>query len=426
MLNTGAGTSWTEAPRNEVLDHLSKILESPQFRASKKCTRFLRHVVESAIESRFDSLKERTIGVDVFDRDPNYDTNQDPIVRGTAGEVRKRLAQYYLEAGQQDQLRLSLPPGTYVPELQRVIASPKQVQTEPVIPVPAPAAVAEETAATPSRSRIVAVAAAGVAAVIGAALLYFPFRPTPLDRFWGPVFEGSKNILVCLGQPQEYAFRPNTARALNDWFANPDRRDPPPPSIASVPIGEIIPLWGTTVALSDTQAFEGISNLFARKGKEADLRGQTSLSLSDLRGRPSVLIGAFDNDWTLKLGGELRFYFDQDEQAHVQTIRDRQNPRQSQWTLVDAWPPGKKIDHDYALVSRVQNRTTEKTLITLAGISQYGTEAAAEFVTKPEYFAAALVNAPKDWDRKNMQVVLATRVISGVSGPPRVIAVYFW
>ena len=143
------------------------------------------------------------------------------------------------------------------------------------------------------------------------------------------------------------------------------------------------------------------------------------MSLSDLRGKPCILIGAFDNAWTLSLAGELRFYFDEDPARHAQIIRDRRNPKQMSWELVEGWPPTNRIKTDYALVTRVMNRTTEKTVVSIAGITQYGTEAAAEFVTNPDYFKRALTHAPSDWSHKNIQVVLSTRVISQTSGLPR-------
>jgi hypothetical protein len=55
---------------------------------------------------------------EVFDRDPNYGTNQDPVVRGTAGEVRKRLAQYDTGTGSADAVRIDIPTGTWVPEVR--------------------------------------------------------------------------------------------------------------------------------------------------------------------------------------------------------------------------------------------------------------------------------------------------------------------
>jgi hypothetical protein len=250
-------------------------------------------------------------------------------------------------------------------------------------------------------------------------------RPTSLDRFWAPVVDG-KTVLVCLGQPQFYTFRFDTARALNSWFESGQDSHQASPPIASVPLNEIVPMWDKSVALADAQAFSRLENLFARKREQVDLRGERSVSLSDLRGKPAVFIGAFDNEWTLTLAGELRFYFDTDEQMHAQIIGDRQRPGATDWKLVDAWPPGRQINKDYALVTRVVNRTTERTVVILGGITQYGTEAAAEFVTDPSYFERALTHAPSDWYRKNIQVVLSTRVLSGVSGPPTVVAAYFW
>ncbi len=407
--------SWSDLPRSEVLAELDRVLQSHQFHTSKKCSRFLRHIVEAAVDGRLDCLKERTLGVDVFDREPHYDTNQDPIVRGTAGEVRKRLAQYYLESGD-GELRFSLPSGSYVPEAH--YAAPERLkQVQPPLGL--------ATNAPEQRTWISIATAALVLCAVLTAGLWLLLRPTSLDRFWAPVV-GGKTVLVCLGQPQFYTFRFDTAHALNSWFASGQGSPQASSAIASVPLHEIVPMWDKSVALADAQAFSRLANLFARKRKQVDLRGERSVSLSDLRGKPAVFIGAFDNEWTLSLTGELRFYFDTDEPLHAQVIGDRQRPGTTNWKLVDAWPPGRQINKDYALVTRVVNRTTERTVVILGGITQYGTEAAAEFVTDPSYFEQALTDAPSDWYRKNMQIVLSTRVLSSVSGPPTVLAAYFW
>jgi hypothetical protein len=417
---------WSDVPKEEVETELERILESHHFRGSKKCSRFLKHIVQAALTGHFECLKERTIGVDVFDREPQYDTNQDPIVRGTAGEVRKRLAQYYLEEAAAGELRITLPPGSYIPELHSSSQERGHILAPLTAAVPLtgpgiPATV--QAAPTPRSNRFVA---AGVISClcIAAGVVVWLFRPTDLDRFWTPVMKDS-SVLICVGQPQLYTFRFDTAQGLNSWFT--DGLDShQTPQITTVPLHEIVPMWDKSVALADAQAFSRLVNLFARERKQVDLRGERSVSLSDLRGKPVVLIGAFDNDWTMSMIGEQRFYFATDTATRTQFIRDHKNPSERDWRLVDAWPPGKTIDKDYALVTRVVNRTTERTTIILGGISQYGTEAAAEFVTTPGYFGQALTHAPSDWYHKNIQVVLATSVISGVSGPPSVVATYFW
>src|ERR1700733_1311106 len=101
--------------RSDLLEQLERIVRSKHFRNSKRYPTFLRFVVEQTLAGKTEALKERTLGVDVFARPSHYDTNDDPIVRVTAGEIRKRIAQYYQEPGHEDELRIDLPLGSYVP-----------------------------------------------------------------------------------------------------------------------------------------------------------------------------------------------------------------------------------------------------------------------------------------------------------------------
>ncbi len=101
--------------RSELLHQLERLVSSKHFRNSKRYPSFLRFVVEQTLAGKTESLKERTLGIDVFARPNDYDTNADPIVRVTAGEIRKRIAQYYQEPGHEDELRIDLPLGSYVP-----------------------------------------------------------------------------------------------------------------------------------------------------------------------------------------------------------------------------------------------------------------------------------------------------------------------
>ena len=91
-------STWVTTTR-PYTTQLAKILESAHFRNSKRSVSLLRFVVEAALAGDHNSLKERCIGAAVFGRETAYDTAQDPIVRNAAIEVRKRLAQYYMDAG---------------------------------------------------------------------------------------------------------------------------------------------------------------------------------------------------------------------------------------------------------------------------------------------------------------------------------------
>jgi len=99
-----------------VRRHLEEIIASSAFAGSKRSQDFLQLIVEHALAGRFDSLRERMIGVEMFGRPVAYDTANDAVVRVKATEVRRKLAQFYREAPSPPPVRIELPTGSYVPK----------------------------------------------------------------------------------------------------------------------------------------------------------------------------------------------------------------------------------------------------------------------------------------------------------------------
>jgi hypothetical protein len=89
-------------------------------------------------------------------------------------------------------------------------------------------------------------------------------------------------------------------------------------------------------------------------------------------------------------------------------------------------PPDRRTTEDYALLTRVFHPDTHAMLVEISGITQYGTDAAGELVTNPDLLREALHGAPPGWQKKNLQLVLHVKVISGVPASPTVVASHFW
>jgi len=116
------------APAPETIrEQLHRILESKEFDASERNRRFLHYIVEEKLAGRSDRIKAYSVATSVFDRDGTFDAQTDPIVRIEAGRLRRSLDHYYLTAGQNDPLRISIPKGSYVPNF---------VFVEETLPIP--------------------------------------------------------------------------------------------------------------------------------------------------------------------------------------------------------------------------------------------------------------------------------------------------
>ncbi len=406
-----------------VREQLGRISASPVFRTSKRCVTFLEYVVHAAVEGRSGSLKEKAVGIRVFNRDPNYDPKQDSVVRVTANEVRKRLAQYY-GLGHQSELRIDLPPGSYLPEFH----SPAEHTVGYGESAPHSA---EGGKAKPRKTAWPWLLLFGIGAAAIAVIATFAVRgshrgQSVVDQFWAPMLEGTEPILLCVGQPRAY----NLLEPLDSEISKQREQargasTPKHNDLISIDPGKIVPMFDRYIALGDAMCLSDMAGLFTRRDRGYFIRGGGSTSFADLRESPAVLIGAFTNDWTLRLMGELRFTLERNGDLGSPHVHDRLNPSKRDWQLVNEWPDW-KMPADYAIVSRVLDPMTGKMVVSAAGITQYGTAAAGEFLTKPKYLEMALRQAPSDWTRKNIQVVLRTRVIQGTAGPPQVLATQFW
>jgi hypothetical protein len=106
-------------------------------------------------------------------------------------------------------------------------------------------------------------------------------------------------------------------------------------------------------------------------------------------------------------------------------IEDRSNPGKREWVL-NRSEQQNDVYKDYAIVARFLDPDTDQFAVVAAGIGRGGTVAAGEFLVDPRRMDEMLKQAPRDWSRKNIEVVLETDVIQGRSSPPRVSAVYVW
>ena len=156
---------------------------------------------------------------------------------------------------------------------------------------------------------------------------------------------------------------------------------------------DLVLLRDRYVALDDALCLVRLTSLLDRYRKPYRIRAERSTSFADLRDTPSVLIGAFDNPWTLRTADQLRFTFRKDSENDIGMVHDSQHPENSEWKLTKYWPNW-DVPVDYAIVTRMVDTTTDRPVIIAAGLTQYGTIGAGEFLSNPEYFSEAVRRLP--------------------------------
>ncbi len=444
-----------EAEREKVREQLQRLLETHHFRNSKRYPALLRFIVEETLEGRGEFLKERLIGVQVFDRPADYDTATDPVVRVTIAEIRKRIAQYYHDEAHDAEMRIELLPGRYTPEFRPRVrrefaetmeGGESRVAHEPPGTVE-PAAVVEASAiAAAPEERVVAageqaergrasrgrpgwvvmgvpVLLVAIVLLAGAAGLWRWMQGSAVDALWAPMLEPGRPVLFCVPTKAERAHGPlgdleeNVNPAISSLMKAPGTTSPGTTYLAQETLGQ-------NVVFSDMQATLRMVGVLAARRRDYRLKLNVDTNLDDLRQGPTVLVGGLDNQWTMRALVPLRFRFAGDGQDRY-WVADAKNPGSRAWTL-DLRQQSSAVTQDYAIIARLHNEQTGQVELIVAGIGMSGTAAAGEYVSDPgklEELRARIGPALKD---KDFEVVLGTDVVSGIAGSPKVLATEVW
>jgi hypothetical protein len=412
---------WTpvnDRDRTLVLDELDRIIASAQFCNSKRYPALLRYVVEETLAGHAEQLKERTLGIEVFHRPLDYDTNADTVVRYTAGEVRKRLALYYHQHAETP-LQIVLPSGSYVPDFLRARPEPAEGLSDAgvldgaahavelfsfshagirTIEPQRPFAASPASSEAPHSSHRLRWFAAVVLLVLAAGLLWrlAMHKPGAVAAFWSPMVREHEPMVLCVG---------------GNTFADKNFS-----GVQTALKGTEYPFVSMQIVSSVSQ----ISGLLEREGATYSVQASSSTQLPELRDHPIVFLGGYNNDWTMQLMSPLRYHFSAEP---MEAIVDTQQPGRV-WAR-DRSQPYASAD-DYAIVARFRDNVTGSMAVVAAGLGRNGTELAAQFLTSERYMGVLQQTLGGRFSTANVEVLLHSRVIYGKTGAPQIEAVYAW
>jgi hypothetical protein len=419
--------------------HIRHIVESSAFRGSRRSQEFLQFIVGRALDGHFDDLKERALGVELFGREPSYDTGEDSIVRVTACDVRKRLAQFYSDSDGSAGVRVELHPGSYIPDFHNpppsnISAANIEIQeTErkagiesallPLAPMSKPrlrlrniamwaavallsVAIAVDLANHLGGQRHSVSAHAGSSQLLPWSVLTAPNHQTRLI-FCDPDIVSVQRLL-------------NYSVSLSD-YAN-QHYWPTPVKPEAQPILQVVSFRGADVAAVDV----GIALSFAGKFSMLTQTAR-SVRLTDFKTDDNfILLGSpRSNPWAELFRDQLDFNFKFDLERKSEYILNK-HPHAGEASVYVPTTEGWGTGQAYALVALVGNPNQAGQVLLIGGSTAEATEAAGKLAASPEQLPRILKSHGIDPSgaARHFQILLRVSTMAGSSNTFDVVAVH--
>ncbi len=391
-----------ELTKEAKLEQLERLLESRSLHGSESLKAFLRFVVLKSLENQEGDLKEYTIATEVFGRSKSYDSRSDSVVRVQASRLRAKLQDYYANEGKDDRVIIDLPKGHYAPVFS--YASGENGAAAVSIDSAAPMA-SEAIRPAASRDRRLRWVIAGlvVSTLVFAALAFnnrsetsrtagggsesrdkavetsaalplwndFLRSPEPvLVTFSNTLFQGTAETGMKLLKPMDSSSPDSAARrteeneqAVTEHYTG---------------VGEVMGVYF-------------LSDFFSKADHPFHVKRSLLMNWEDLKTKNIVILGSPAENYLLReLPQEQDFVFriikDEKQNTAFGIVNTKPRPgEQAVYLAKQEGPSRSQISEDYAIVSLLRGLDSEHKLMILAGITTFGTQAAAEYVTRPEY-----------------------------------------
>jgi len=409
-----------DASASECRALLERVVNSRVLQRALRLRELLDYLGNRALKPHAGVVREQEIGAAVFGRNGDYDTSLDNIVRVNVSELRKRLAQYFLEEGASETIVMEIPRGGYVPVFYpRLPAAESKVAESLVAQEPVSQTPAIHTAAMPEalkstetqgiRTRVGRWAGVlGVAlafALVGCVALAWqnyrlrariqPWKTEPVRAaLWSEFFASGDDVDIVTADTSFALAQDMLGRSIslsdyldysykglsNDPVLSPDKR-------AALKLV----LDRNNGSIGDFQAAERFMDLDAHS-PAVKLAGARSYTPEGIKTHNVILIGGREsNPWVELYKGRLNFFLEYEPAKQRSYIVNRK-PTAGEKSVYEA---SEDRNRGYSVVAFLPNLSGNRYTLIISGSDSQATLAAGEFVTSSEGLAQIRQKMPK-------------------------------
>jgi hypothetical protein len=407
------------AGREQCFQQVDKLINSHSLRSSESLCKLLQYLATHAIEHPGLALKEYQIATEVLSRSGGFDPQSDSAVRVQAGRLRMKLEEYYSHEGADDAVLVELPKGSYALTFQVRTPSTKLSEAPP-----RRSGVDRRTTARPSnRGWAIAVMALSVllAATLVTSVILLAGRgrtqsgakepvPAVYQVFWNSFITGPQQPWVIFSNGA-FVGRPETGmryfNAATDAHA---------------------PILDHYTGVGEVLAVHELDRVFVILNRQLRVKRGTLFSLDDAKNNDLIFLGSpAENLTLLEIPSTREFVFrvlDSGPRKGDLAIINV-HPQSGEPTISLASLPHHPTTEDYAVISLAPGLDPERSVLILAGTTTIGTQAAAEYVSRPDSLAELLrrLGVSKAADLKPFEALLRVTVRQGVPVISDIVAV---
>lgn len=359
------------ASKDRYREQIDRLVSSPTLHSSESLCRLLQYLANHALQHPTAPLKEYQIATEVFGRPSDFDSQTDSTIRVQASRLRMKLAEYYKSEGSADSILVELPKGTYILSFQQ---RPAREHAE--------SQVGESASGNSVHGRWIALLATllvGAFVAIGVmaanrkpaqTVLARNHRrpPAAFQAFWKPFVSGTEEPWVIFSNAA-FVGRPETG--MRYYNAQHDTHEN---------------IWDHYTGVGEVLAVHSLDQVFGTFERQLRVKRGSLFSLDDAKHNDLIFLGSPSENLTLtELPSTHEFVFQRlstgPRTGDLAILN--QHPRSGEGNLFLATASSPLME-DYAVIAFLHGLTGERSVLILAGTTTFGTQAAAEYVSRED------------------------------------------
>jgi hypothetical protein len=406
MENHKANDEVQRDPRWKLVE---RVAASPHLKASLRLQEFLFYISECAIREVPGEATEQQIGIHVFHRHPGYNSSEDSIVRTHARLLRQKLTAYFANEGSGEEIIVDVPKGHYLPIFRsRTLdlagtGSASHTEEQPTGMTLHPMVEPREVTVAPNRFRRWAIVAlAAVLLTVVGLVAWHPWKKmrvsqSPVDMFWRPFFIDDPPFVVY----RNAVFTGNSISGLRYAPAGAPQDGSAPDSYVD-----------TYTGIGELSAVYDLTKLFDAHQATFTLKRSQLVAWDEAKSRNLIFIGASVENPSLRVLPPTVNFTQEAGSGFAGFVNH--HPKPGEPAVYSR--PEHPLTTDYAIIALLPGVQPGKRVLLFSGLTTFGTQAAVEFMCRPENVAEILkqVTGPKG-EIRPFEAVVQTTVGGGVA-----------